>query len=57
MYLLDTNALLFFLYNSEKLSQKASEIIYHNNEKISVSIVFMWEIGNQKASNDSRRSF
>ena len=57
MYLLDANALLFFLYNSEKLSQKASEIIYHNNEKISVSIVSMWEIGNQKASNDSRRSF
>lgn len=44
MYLLDTNALLFFLYDSEKLSQKASEIIYNSNEKISVSIVSMWEI-------------
>lgn len=44
MYLLDTNALLYFLYNHEKLSKKASEIIYHNDEKISVSIVSMWEI-------------
>lgn len=43
MYLLDTNALLFFLYDSGKLSPKASEIIYHNN-KISVSIVSLWEI-------------
>ena len=46
MYLLDTNALLYFLYDSEKLSKRASEIIYHNDEKISVSIVSMWEIGN-----------
>ena len=44
MYLLDTNALLFFLYDSEKLSKKASEVIYCNDEKISVSIVSMWEI-------------
>ena len=44
MYLLDTNALLYFLYDSEKLSKKASEVIYHNDEKISVSIVSMWEI-------------
>lgn len=44
MYLLDTNALLFFLYESEKLSEKASEVIYHKDEKISVSIVSMWEI-------------
>ncbi|MBD5548601.1 MAG: type II toxin-antitoxin system VapC family toxin [Lachnospiraceae bacterium] len=44
MYLLDTNALLYFLYDSEKLSKKASDIIYHNNAKISVSIVSMWEI-------------
>lgn len=44
MYLLDTNALLYFLYDSEKLSEKASEVIYHGNEKISVSIVSMWEI-------------
>ena len=43
MYLLDTNALLFFLYDSEKLSKKASEIIF-KDEKISVSIVSMWEI-------------
>lgn len=44
MYLLDTNALLFFLYDSGKLSKKASEVIYCNDEKISVSIVSMWEI-------------
>ena len=44
MYLLDTNALLFFLYDSEKLSKKASEVIYCNDDKISVSIVSMWEI-------------
>ncbi len=44
MYLLDTNALLYFLYDSGKLSPKASEIIYRSDEKISVSIVSMWEI-------------
>ena len=44
MYLLDTNALLYFLYDSGKLSKRASDIIYHNDEKISVSIVSMWEI-------------
>lgn len=44
MYLLDTNALLYFLYDSEKLSKRASDIIYHTDEKISVSIVSMWEI-------------
>lgn len=44
MYLLDTNALLFFLYDSERLSKKASEVIYSNDEKINVSIVSMWEI-------------
>lgn len=44
MYLLDTNALLFFLYNSGKLSKKAADVIFHNDEKISVSIVSMWEI-------------
>ena len=44
MYLLDTNALLYFLYDSGKLSKRASDIIYHNDEKINVSIVSMWEI-------------
>lgn len=44
MYLLDTNALLYFLYNHEKLSKRASEVIYHNDEKIIVSIVSLWEI-------------
>jgi len=45
MYLLDTNALLFFLYDNEKLSKKASEIIYHSDEKISVSI-YCFHVGN-----------
>ncbi len=31
MYLLDTNALLYFLYDSKKLSKRASDIIYHND--------------------------
>ncbi len=44
MYLLDTNALLYFLYDCGKLSPKASEVIYGNNKKISISIVSMWEI-------------
>lgn len=44
MYLLDTNALLYFLYDSSKISKRASNVIYHSNEKISVSIVSMWEI-------------
>lgn len=44
MYLLDTNALLYFLYDSTKLSKKASDIIYRDNEKIHVSIASFWEI-------------
>ncbi len=44
MYLLDTNALLYFLYDSTKLSKKASDIIYQDNEKIHVSIASFWEI-------------
>ena len=44
MYLLDTNALLFFLYDSEKFSKRAADVIYHNDEKICVSIVSLWEI-------------
>lgn len=44
MYLLDTNALLYFLYDSTKLSKKASDIIYLDNEKIHVSIASFWEI-------------
>lgn len=44
MYLLDTNALLYFLYDSTKLSNKASDIIYRDNEKIHVSIASFWEI-------------
>ena len=52
MYLLDTNALLYFLYDSEKLSKRASDIIYHSDEQISVSIVSMWEIAlNQALEN------
>ncbi|HBA46372.1 MAG TPA: PIN domain nuclease, partial [Lachnospiraceae bacterium] len=37
MYLLDTNALLYFLYDSGNLSKRASDVIYHSDEKISVS--------------------
>lgn len=44
MYLLDTNALLYFLYDSTKLSKKAFDIIYRDNEKIHVSIASFWEI-------------
>lgn len=44
MYLLDTNTLLYFLYDSDKLSKRAADIIYSNNERICVSIVSMWEI-------------
>lgn len=44
MYLLDTNALLYFLYDSDKLSKRAAGIIYSNYERICVSIVSMWEI-------------
>ena len=36
--------MLYFLYDSEKLSKRASDIIYHNDTKICVSIVSMWEI-------------
>lgn len=36
--------LLYFLYDSTKLSKKASDIIYRDNEKIHVSIVSFWEI-------------
>ncbi len=44
MYLLDTNALLYFLYDSERLSRRAADVIYRDDEKIRVSIVSMWEI-------------
>lgn len=44
MYLLDTNALLYFLYDSEKLSKEASEVIYYSRAKIYVSIASLWEI-------------
>ena len=59
MYLLDTNALLFFLYDSKKLSKKASEVIYRMMKKLmsallpcgklrSSQALGNWEIGNQK---------
>ena len=38
MYLLDTNALLYFLYDSEKLSKRASDIIYRNDENHRMSV-------------------
>ncbi len=44
MYLLDTNALLYFLYDSDNLSKRAADVIYSNNDRICVSIVSLWEI-------------
>lgn len=39
MYLLDTNALLYFLYDSEKLSKRASDIIYRNDENLLIMYI------------------
>ena len=47
MYLLDTHTLLWYLNNSEQLSDTAKNII--NNEKnVSVSIISFWEIALKK---------
>ncbi len=43
MYLLDTNALLFYLYNNERLSEKARSVIF-SDAPLAVSIVSLWEI-------------
>ena len=43
MYLLDTNALLYFLYNNSRFTDKASDIVY-SDEKLAISIASLWEI-------------
>ena len=43
-YILDTNALIFYLYNPERLSKAALDIVYNENNQIYVSIVSLWEI-------------
>ncbi len=43
-YILDTNALIFYLYNPEQLSKAAVDIVYNEDNKIYVSIVSLWEI-------------
>lgn len=43
-YILDTNALIFYLYNPERLSKVAVDIVYNENNQIYVSIVSLWEI-------------
>lgn len=43
MYIIDTHALLWYLRNSEELSEKAREII-DNEEQIFTSIASLWEI-------------
>lgn len=43
-YILDTNALIFYLYNPEQLSKAAVDIVHNGDNKIYVSIVSLWEI-------------
>lgn len=43
-YILDTNALIFYLYNPEQLSKAAVDIVHNEDNKIYVSIVSLWEI-------------
>lgn len=43
-YILDTNALIFYLYDPEQLSETAVDIVYNENNQIYVSIVSLWEI-------------
>ncbi len=43
-YILDTNALIFYLYNPEQLSKGAIDIVHNEDNKIYVSIVSLWEI-------------
>lgn len=43
-YILDTNALLFYLYSPEQLSKTALDIVYNEQNQIYVSIVSLWEI-------------
>ncbi len=43
-YLLDTNALLWFLANDKKLSHRARQLIESSNNESFLSIVSLWEI-------------
>lgn len=43
-YLLDTHTLLWFLFEDDKLSEKAKEIITNSANDIFVSIITYWEI-------------
>jgi len=43
-YILDTNALIFYLYNPEQLSKAAVDIVHNEDNKIYVSIASLWEI-------------
>ncbi|MCM1266807.1 MAG: type II toxin-antitoxin system VapC family toxin [Bacteroidales bacterium] len=43
-YLLDTNVLIFYLYNPEQLSKTAADIVYDEDNQIYVSIGSLWEI-------------
>lgn len=43
-YILDTNALIFYLYDPEQLSKVAVDIVHNENNQIYVSIVSLWEI-------------
>jgi PIN domain nuclease of toxin-antitoxin system len=43
-YLLDTNALIFYLYNPERLSKVAMGVVYSEKNQIYVSIASLWEI-------------
>ena len=43
-YILDTNALIFYLYDPEQLSKAAVDIVHNENNQIYVSIVSFWEI-------------
>jgi PIN domain nuclease of toxin-antitoxin system len=44
IYLVDTHILIWFIFNSEKLSKKAAEILVEPDNLIFVSAVNYWEI-------------
>ena len=44
MYLLDTHALLWFLFENDNLSPKAKEIISSDSTEVFVSNISFWEI-------------
>ncbi len=43
-YLLDTNVLIFYLYNPGQLSKDAVDIVHNEQNQVYVSIVSLWEI-------------